>query len=192
MIDLHRDITMKLTFSNTTKALMLLVLSSTFSVPMANAFMVVTQAPDEQIVDAPEEDEEDLEVIGVVGQRTPAYFRVQMEKAEMDFYESFNALADNDDYKVICRREKRAGSRIASNVCYPKYLLDQLAAETQEALERGTPQPTLKDIEFKGQKEREKSLAYVEEVVIANPQLLQKLISLNEKKAAFESSKAGK
>lgn len=169
---------------------MFIALCSSLSMFLANATSAAMQSQQstEQMSDALEKDE-NVEVIGIVGERTTAYFRVQMEKAEIDFYDGFNLLADNDKFKVMCRREKRPGSNISGTACYPKYLLDKLAQANQDALERGLPQPSLKDVQLKGKKDREESMAYVEKVVIENPQLLKKLIALNERQAKYEESK---
>lgn len=133
--------------------------------------------------------DKDIEVIGVVGEKPLAFFRLEMERAELDFYEAFNALVDNDKYRVICRKEARLGSRIKDRVCYPQYVLDRMAEETQEALALGNGFPSLKLIEIAVKDEREESLAYVEKVVMENPKLLEKLVNLNQKQNQYAMQK---
>lgn len=131
----------------------------------------------------------DVEVIGVVGERSLLYFTREMEKAELDFYDAFNVLADEKKFIVQCRRTKRPGSNISDKVCHPQFVLDRMAQETQSALQTGAPLPKWEDVEFAVREERAESVAYVEKVVMDNPQLLDKLIALNDKQAMFEEQK---
>lgn len=132
------------------------------------------------------------EVIGIVGEKPLSYFRLQMERAELDFYDAFNAIADEEKFKVKCRRESLTGSNIKKTACYPQYVLDRFAQETQDALSSGAPYPTLKDVEFMVTKEKEESQEYVEKIVMDNPDLLKKLIVLNEKQTQYESQRSSK
>jgi hypothetical protein len=56
-------------------------------------------------------------------------------------------------------------------------------------LQTGAPFPSWKDIEFAVREEQAESIAYVEKVVKENPQLLDKLITLNDKQSIFEAKK---
>lgn len=136
-------------------------------------------------------EDEDVEVIGIVGKKPLAYFRSQMEMAELGFYDLFNELAEEEKFKIKCRKEKKTGSNMTQRVCYPQYLLDRFAQETQDALNSGRPYPTLEDIESLVHKEREASNAYAEKLVTENPKLLEKLIALNNSQALYEKKKAG-
>jgi hypothetical protein len=148
-----------------------------------------TASVDQQATEPAASEKEDIEVIGVVGERSLAFFRIEAQKAEFDFYDAFNDLSQEPDFKVICRREKRVGSNISNKVCYPQYLLNRMARETQDALYRGVAPPNMKTIEFAAKKEREESLLYVEKLVSKNPQLLKMLIDLNEKQLRYEQAK---
>lgn len=133
---------------------------------------------------------EDIETIGITGSVPLLFYKDDMQAAELDFYEMFNALNDNKKYKVLCRKETRLGSRIKTRVCYPQYVLDRMAEETQDALSSGAGYPSLQQIEFAVKDEREESMKYVEELVKSNPELLHKLIQLNEKQALYAQKKA--
>ena len=137
-----------------------------------------------------EQSKEDIERIGVTGSVPLLFYKDDMQAAELDFYEMFNALNDNKKYKVLCRKETRLGSRIKTRVCYPQYVLDRMAQETQDALSSGAGYPSLQQIEFAVKDEREESMKYVEELVKSNPKLLEKLIQLNEKQALYAQKKA--
>ena len=133
---------------------------------------------------------DDVEVIGVQGEKSIAYYRKQMRLAELDFYDLFNDLADEDKYKIRCRKEKRIGSNLSQTVCYPQYVLDRFAQETQAALNSGRIFPRLKDIEALVKKEREASNVYAQEIIEKNPELLKKLIKLTETQSLYEQKKA--
>lgn len=60
---------------------------------------------------------EDIETIGITGSVPLLFYKDDMQAAELDFYEMFNALNDNKKYKVLCRKETRLGSRIKTRVC---------------------------------------------------------------------------
>jgi hypothetical protein len=184
---------MNMNVLHTGKVIIFVALSVSASLSWANTSQdpINGQAATEQVAEVPSKDE-DLEVIGVVGKRTLSYFRVKMEKAEMDFYDAYNALAQDHKFKVQCRRENRGASNIRIKVCYPQYVLERMAQETQEALSSGLPFPSLEDIEFAVKKERAESMKYVEKVVTENPKLLEKLLALNERKAKFEEAKLNK
>ena len=132
---------------------------------------------------------DDVEVVAVVGKYPLVYFKRKMKKAELDFYDAFNKLADENKFKVQCRRVKTTGSNISHKVCHPQFVLDRMAQETQAALQTGAPFPSWDDINFVVQEERAESLAYVEKTVAENPYLRDKLIALNIKQAEYESQK---
>ncbi len=179
----------------------LLLLLTVFTSYMSNA--TETEKSNEKIeaVDASKSpsntenksnEDEDVEVIGVVGEKPLAFFRKQMEIAELDFYDLFNELAEEEKYKIKCRKERKTGSNMIKKVCYPQYVLDRFARETQEAMRSGRPFPTLEEIETLVYKERERSNAYAEKIITENPTLLKKLIALNNSQAMYEKKKAEK
>jgi hypothetical protein len=135
---------------------------------------------------------EEVEVIEVTGKVPLLYYKRQAELAELDFYDLFNTSATEKKFKVKCRKEARTGSRIKKTVCYPQYVLDKMAQETQNALSTGGRYPSLDDIEFLVKKEKEESLKYVEQIVASNPKLKAQLVKMNEQKAIYESKKETK
>ena len=144
---------------------------------------------------APEESKqavlaEKIERIGITGKVPLLYFKRQAMLAELDFYETFNAIADEEQFKMRCRKEARVGSRIKETRCYPQYLLQRMSLETQDALASGKPYPTWEEVEFLVQRDKEASLAYAEELVANNPDLLAKLQNMHEKQQEYQLKKA--
>ena len=132
----------------------------------------------------------DIESIDVTGSVPLLFYKDEMQAAELDFYELYNALNDNKKYTVVCRKQTRLGSRIKTRVCHPQYVLDRMAQETQEVLSSGGAYPSLQQIEFAVKDERAESMKHVEELVKSNPKLLEKLVELNEKQALYATKKA--
>ena len=182
---------MKIKLSKSSQVMMFLVLSLPLSMVWANTTPnnAQDQVETAQTPESSEPAEKDLEVIGIVGERSLLYFSNEMQKAEIDFYDAFNALADKKKFTVQCRRTKRPGSNISDKVCHPQFVLDRMAQETQAALETGAPFPKWEDIEFAVREEQAESIAYVEKVVTENPQLLEKLLTLNAKQEMYEQQK---
>ena len=143
----------------------------------------------------------DIEEIQVEGDKTRLYYLYRMREAELDFYDAFNEINDVEDYRIICRLEKRTGSNMKYRVCYPQYLLQRWANETQDAMggrnlgqlaQSAVRLPTLADIEFLVQRDKQKSLAHTEKLVKENPELMKKLVSLEEKRLQYEKAQATK
>ena len=184
----------KLTFL--TKSLVLLTASLVANMSWASSTPTTLANDQEQTTASASEINEtattpvdDIEVVAVVGKYPLVYFKRKMEEAELDFYDIFNSLADENKFKVQCRRQNRLGSNIKDKVCHPQFVLDRMAQETQAALQTGAPFPSWDDINFVVQEERAESLAYVERKVAENPHLRDKLIALNIKQAEYESQK---
>jgi hypothetical protein len=190
---LNKDAIMKIKLNKTSRVLMFLALS----LPLGMAWATTTPNNAQEQSEATETianetaatKKEEVEVIGVVGERSLLYFSNEMQKAEIDFYDAFNALADEKKFTVQCRRTKRPGSNISDKVCHPQFVLDRMAQETQAALETGAPYPKWEDIEFAVREEQAESIAYVEKVVTENPQLMEKLLTLNAKQEMYEQQK---
>jgi hypothetical protein len=65
---------------------------------------------------------QDLEEVRVHGQR----LSVRIERAEDAFFQLYNILNDNDDYRMICgQRALHPGSRIMTRICVPGFIADR-------------------------------------------------------------------
>lgn len=133
---------------------------------------------------------DDIERIDVRSKVPLLYFKRQAMLAELDFYETFNAMADKEEFKMRCRKESRVGSRIKETRCYPQYLLQRMSLETQDALSSGKPFPTWEDIEFLVQRDKAASLEYAEELISNNPDLLAKLQNMHARQQEYQTKKA--
>jgi hypothetical protein len=136
------------------------------------------------------QDIDDVERIGVTGKVDTLFFKRQAMMAELDFYELFNAVADEEKFKMKCRKESRTGSRIKTTRCYPQYLLARMSQETQDALSSGAPYPTWEQVEFLVKRDKEEALLYAEKLVEENPELLNKLVAMHQKQQEYLARKA--
>lgn len=135
----------------------------------------------------------EIERIEVVGKLPLQYFRMQMQKSELDFYAMFNALSEREEFKVRCNRVARTGSRIKQTECVPQYYLNEMARRSQDALQNsmnGSLQvPTHKDIGFYTKAKSEESQKYIAQLAEKHPEFKRKIIELGEKQALFEEKR---
>ncbi len=141
--------------------------------------------------------EENLEVIDVVGEKPLKYYRDQMKLAESNFYDMYNDLVDIKKFKINCRKEKPTGSHIKRKVCYPQYVLNEFAKITQQALipksqdARGLvePFPTITGINESVSDTRNKSNDYMKKLLIDNPDLYRQYLALRKSVEMYKQKK---
>jgi hypothetical protein len=145
-------------------------------------------------------DKEDVEQIQVYGQRPPGYYKELMIQAELAFFDTYNQLTENEDFKIICSREPIGPfSRLTKRVCEPGYIDEEQFKGTQEAFSAvslrnkaiGNLTHTPGDLRIRKaqKKQREAQLEELRELVKTNPELQKKLINLNRAKAKYTASK---
>ncbi|MBR9792609.1 MAG: hypothetical protein GYB58_12755 [Gammaproteobacteria bacterium] len=144
-----------------------------------------------------EEKSDDIEVVDVVGQRPLSYYRKQLLETELAFYDMYNALTDEKEFKIRCRIEKPSGSHIARKVCYPQYELSALAYETQIAMipkaqeTRGIiePLPTSAGVKELVKNEKKAATEHLMKLLTENPELLEQYQDLIADMARFKQAK---
>lgn len=82
--------------------------------------------------------EQPMEEITVIGQRTLGNLRVQIERAEDRMLDIYNKLNTDDLYDIHCRMRNRIGSRIQFKICTPVYY-DKTEADTTQLALSGVP-----------------------------------------------------
>lgn len=144
-------------------------------------------------------DGEPIDEVVVTAEGNLTFLRRQIIRAENDFYNLFNDLTSEDDFKIVCKKEKRHGfTNMIVRKCKSKYE-DTIAFElTQRDRRLGsferTSLPTTKQGEYEQRvaKRREEQLAEMARILQENPEFQQKLITLNEAKAKYDEVKAKK
>ncbi|GAA6186749.1 MULTISPECIES: hypothetical protein [Alteromonadaceae] len=129
-----------------------------------------------------------VEQIEVVGTKPLYFYRQQMVKTELEFYDYYNDLVDNPKFKVKCKRERKQGAgRITQRACYPQYFLAKKTQLTEIAMRASAALPSDDDVAMQVQQEKQASLAYAEKLIEREPALKKRLIEMYQAKKVFFS-----
>ena len=127
---------------------------------------------------------ETIDDIVVVGQKSLSAMRKDVYEAEEDFYAVFNKFNDEKDFTVRCHYEKATGTHIKNHVCRARFVTKAFsahAARNGNDLSRVANQDANPGFAEKTAKYHEK----VETLVIANPELQAAFLRYNDKRAQF-------
>ncbi len=89
------------------------------------------QTSNAQEAETEAEEFETLEEIIVIAPQSLSSMRVAIVEAEDNVLDLFNAINDDRDYDIRCRRETALGTHIARRVCRPGYV-DRLEARAEQ------------------------------------------------------------
>jgi hypothetical protein len=127
---------------------------------------------------------ETIDDIVVVGQKSMATLRREVFEAEEDFYSLFNDLNDDRDYDVKCFYEKATGTNIKNHVCRARFVSKAFsahAARNRNDITRVANQDANPAMAEKTAKFQEK----METLIAANPDLQAALVRYNTARAVF-------
>jgi len=125
-----------------------------------------------------------IDNIVVVGQKSTSELRKEVYEAEEDFYLVFNKLNDEKDYNVRCFYEKPTGTRIKNHVCRARFVtkaFERHARRNRNNLSSVANQGSDPVLAEKSAKYQEK----METLIAANPDLEAALIRYNTLRAEF-------
>ena len=111
------------------------------------------------------------ERIEVLGTKSRMTFRREMIKAEDNFYDMYNQLTTNNDFKVQCHKEFRSFSHIKNRVCKPNYtktIRDDMYADTFADMMSSS---YYQEVKFRINRMQKKHLKAMETTVNNNPKL---------------------
>lgn len=91
-------------------------------------------APYWAMADEPVEEsgEQQVEEIVVVGERSTAQLRHEIEAANMVVYETYNELNQDDDYDIECRKEAPIGSQVLRTYCRARIYWESRSPREEE------------------------------------------------------------
>lgn len=141
------------------------------------------------------DDNKEIEQITVTGADQLSVLRYAMYRAEEDFFNSFNELTTNKDFKITCKKEpKHAFTRILERQCKSAFESDVAFELTQRAIRNGgiEKSPMKGEIYVAQERVRRKQIAEMEKLLLENPEMQQKLIKLNQAKAIFAEANQAK
>ena len=130
------------------------------------------------------QDEEAIDDIVVVGQKSINELRRDVYQYAEDFYSAYNKLNDDPEYDVRCFYEQATGTRIKNHVCRAKFVSNSYsshAARNRSDLKRVANQGASPELAEKTVKFQDK----LETLIAANPELEAALIRYNTARAEF-------
>ena len=137
--------------------------------------------------------EQDIEVIEVVGQFSKAQWQRIAESAKVDFYELFNEYNDIEKFRMVCEPTRKLGSHIKSQVCEPIYFKDEMYKQTQIAMAMGSNTginpnriASPADAAIYTKETRKEADAHMEKLINMHPDLRKKFKYFAKAKAASE------
>ena len=127
----------------------------------------------------------------VVTEQSPRHLRVELENAEIAFYEQFNALNSNDEFDIHCQSQVPTGRRVPERVCQPNYFFEaqNVAAASrtrgiQGSATAGNSQGLVGATHAKGQQLE----AEIQKLTREHPELAEALIRLVNAQEAYQAS----
>ncbi len=128
--------------------------------------------------------DETIDDIVVVGQKSMAELRRDVFQAEEDFYSVYNKFNDDKEYDVRCFYEKPTGSNIKNHVCRARFVtktFERHARRNRNDLSRVANQSAIPVPAEKTAKYQET----METLIAANPELQAALVRYNTARAQF-------
>ena len=140
------------------------------------------------------QEDENIEQITVTGDDQLSVLRYAMYRAEEEFFDSFNDLTTNKDFKITCHNEqKHTFTRLKKRKCKSAFESDMSFEVTQTALRSGRGgiknSPLKSEIHIEQQKVRKKQIAEMKRLLLKSPELQAKLVKVNQAKVKFEQAK---
>jgi len=120
--------------------------------------------------DEPEDAANDIpEEITVYGQKTLLNLRIAVDRAEVEFFERFNELNEDDQYDVFCEKIAVTGSRIRRRTCWSPYEREF----DEEAMRQAFLSSGRIGVRNEGliRRKREKQATLLKNMVLENPDL---------------------
>lgn len=130
------------------------------------------------------QDEEAIDDIVVVGEKSTAALRRDVYQSEDDFYALYNKLNDDDEYDVRCFYETPTGTRMKNHVCRAAFVSNAYmkhASRNGFDVKRVANQDASPAMQEKTAKFQEK----LETLIATNPELQEALIRYNTARARF-------
>lgn len=155
--------------------------------------------------ESPQNEQTNVEVIEVEGQRHSSFYRRNLHMAEDAFFSMMNDLVTEDDFKVTCEtRRLQAFSRLKGRACEAKFVSRLIGDKTQESFELMSQGkrlrsafgkeasfnvPTSGELRKKIEKRKKEYLEELVKQINSNPELLQAFNELQIAKQKYEQAK---
>ncbi|MEL7447857.1 MAG: hypothetical protein AAFN78_01530 [Pseudomonadota bacterium] len=130
-----------------------------------------------------------MEEITVLGQMNMTQLEKTVERAKLDFWDSYNAVNDVDEFRMVCEKVARTGTHIKTLQCAPSYYLEASRKQTERALRTGGARNS-RSIARSLEKKKKEADAHMVALVEENPELLDKWNYLLAANQTYEQRKA--
>jgi hypothetical protein len=130
---------------------------------------------------------ESIEEIIVYGEKSMSSLRQQVYRAEENFFDAFNSLNQDDDFRVRCYYETPSFTHIRRHVCRAKFVIDATSAEAARLLGKAVGPAMPAEVAIERKKERFREV--IEELVAEHPELLQALDEYTKARQILKSEK---
>ena len=134
----------------------------------------------------PGDQEEVIDEVTVIGQKTMLVLRNEALQAEERFLNSYNELNTNDKLDIVCVDAAPIGSRIVRRTCLPQYRWDERSNESASFLRNvGAVAPTTEITVMPTDTEL---LENLQTLARENPELLDSLMDFQDKLATLNAA----
>ena len=123
-----------------------------------------------------------LEEVTVYGEVPLTLLRVEVFRAEDDYFATFNEVNSTDEFDIRCRRVASTGTRMAQRVCRAKFVDDLEARAYEEGVPFASYTPVI-------QNKKELLQNEMRELVLEHAELLNTLNEFGAAKERFESER---
>jgi hypothetical protein len=114
------------------------------------------------------------EAIDVTGNRDDINLQLMVDRAEDTFFELFNELVDDEEFRITCTRQAVLGSRISQRICQTAYMKKELTTAANLSYS-GVEYQASAALEEKNRQLRKKTVELLEK----NPELRNAALNLN-------------
>jgi len=127
-----------------------------------------------------------MERIEVRGERTKHYFEKQLEKAQFEFIDTYNALNDIPNFNIYCETRRPIGTKIHKKECLPQFFRETMAREASAYLMGASKVYQPERAVILSSTERKAFHAHLEKLATESDELLAKLVAVAELKQKIE------
>ena len=131
---------------------------------------------------------EAIDEITVYGERSMSSLRVEVYRAEENFFDLFSELNDDDEFDVRCFYETPTGTRIRQHVCRAQFVTEAYSAEfSRYRVNLNYPVQDPEVVVMRKSRELEEKM---HALIIANPNLKQALNRYTNARTNYISERA--
>ena len=129
-----------------------------------------------------------IERITVTGQRSEHHYKRQLELAQMDFIESYNALNTISNFSIDCHPRANIGSHIKKMECLPRYFNRELGYQAQAFMQGASSRnnSNAEYVSFITQNKKLKFEKHIAKLSQESAELQRKLEKVGQAKLAYE------